>query len=82
MTALPIANLPSCNALALTSSSAELIPYLATFDKSSGVAKWISLNSLTRKLNPGVCFAVNARPLTPVLANRKKGLAHGVDSKT
>ena len=37
----------------------------------------MSLNSFTRKLNPGVCLAVKLKPLIPVLANKKNGLAHG-----
>ena len=46
------------------------------------LANAISLNSLTRKLNPGVCLAVNVRPLTPVRAKRKKGFAHGLAVNT
>ena len=42
-----------------------------------GVANAISLNSLTKKLKPGVYFAVKESPFTPVLANRKNGFAHG-----
>ena len=42
----------------------------------------MSLNSLTRKLNPGVCLPVNASPFTPVLANRKNGLTYGLAVKT
>ena len=47
-----------------------------------GDANAISLNSLTKKLKPGVCFAVSARPLTPVLANRKNGFAQGLALNT
>ena len=68
---------PFCNALALIKSWALLIPYFCTLAKSSNDALAISLYSLTKKLNPGVCLAVSVKPLTPVLANRKKGLAHG-----
>ena len=75
-------NLPFCSALALIKSSAVLIPYCATSAKLSGVALAISLNSLTKKLNPGVCLAVNTNPLTPVLANKKNGFAHGALLKT
>ena len=42
----------------------------------------MSLNSLTKKLKPGVCFAVSARPLTPLLANRKNGFAQGLALNT
>ena len=76
--ALPIANLPVCKALAFASSSALVMPYFLTASMLLGLAKAISLNSLTKKLNPGVCLAVNLRPFTPVLANRKKGLAQGL----
>ena len=65
----------------MAKSSAVSIPYLATLDKSSGLAKLIVFHSSTKKLNPGVCLAVKFRPLTPVLANKKNGLAHGVLSK-
>ncbi|ADD95454.1 hypothetical protein [uncultured phage MedDCM-OCT-S08-C239] len=68
----PIASLPVCKALALANSSAVLIPYLATSCKLSTVAPAISLYSFTKKLNPGVCLAVNANPFTPVLANKRK----------
>ena len=42
----------------------------------------MSLNSLTKKLKPGVCLAVSSSPLTPVLANRKNGLAAGTELNT
>ena len=42
-----------------------------------GLANAISLNSFTRKLNPGVCLAVSFSPFTPVRANKKNGLAQG-----
>ena len=42
----------------------------------------MSLNSLTKKLKPGVYLPVSARPLTPVLANKKNGLASGVAVNT
>jgi len=80
--ALPIANLPVCNALALANSSADLIPYLATSSRLSAVVFAISLNSFTKKFKPGVCLAVNSKPLTPVLAKRKKGFAQGLAWKT
>ena len=38
----------------------------------------MSLNSLTKKLKPGVCLAVSFSPFTPVLANRKNGFAQGL----
>ena len=77
----PIANLPFCIALAFIKSCGVFIPYCSKSERSSpGLALAIILNSLTKKLKPGVCLAVNASPLTPVLANRKKGLAHGASS--
>ena len=42
----------------------------------------MSLNSFTRKLKPGVCLPDSASPFTPVLANKKKGLASGVAAYT
>ena len=42
-----------------------------------GLANAMSLNSLTRKLKPGVCLAVSFSPFTPVLANKKNGFAQG-----
>ena len=75
--ATPIANLPNCKALALAKSSAVLIPYFATSPKLSGVANRISLNSFTNKFTIGVCLAVSVKPFTPVLANKKNGLAQG-----
>ena len=74
---VPIANLPCCNALALANSVAFVIPYFLTSVKLSALAQAISLNSLTRKLKPGVCLAVSCKPLTPVLANKKKGFNTG-----
>ena len=82
VTAEPIANLPVCKALALCNSSAVLIPYFLRLPKLSAVANAMSLNSLTKKLNQGVCLAVSARPFTPVLANRKKGLTYGLAVNT
>ena len=42
----------------------------------------MSLNSLTKKLKPGVYLPVSASPFTPVLANKKNGLASGVAVNT
>ena len=77
MTADPIASLPFWIALALAKSSAVSIPYLLTLEKSPGLANAMSFHSSTKKLNPGVCLAVKFKPFTPVLANKKKGLAQG-----
>jgi len=60
VTAEPIANRPVCKARALASSSAVKIPYLFTLAKLLGLANAISLNSLTKKLKPGVYLPVNA----------------------
>ena len=50
--------------------------------KLSADANAISLNSLTKKLKPGVCLPVSASPFTPVLANRKKGRTYGLAVNT
>ena len=70
ITELPIAKRPFCKALALINSCGLVIPYFATELKSSGLAHAISLNSLTKKFNPGICLKDNSKPLIPVLANR------------
>ena len=82
VTAEPIASLPVCKALALANSVALLIPYFLTSAKFSAVANAMSLNSLTKKLKPGVCLPVSASPFTPVLANKKKGLTYGLAVST